>query len=170
MPRRGRMPCPSSSHAVPWVTCPRVSLARLLLPLLLPRGGYAQKAHGPVPGADARYPNVGWATEHYKKVAPSMKDGVLKVQGNSRVYLVQDWQELYWERHKYVRLDLHHNPLSFTLDLSNVPCGCLACVYMVKMKDPSGGKSNYCGAPVRWPSALRTLPLPLRAAHSLQHP
>ena len=28
--------------------------------------------------------------------------------------------------------------------LSNVPCGCLACVYLVAMNDPGGGASNYC--------------------------
>ena len=73
-----------------------------------------------------------------------MKDNALHVQGNSRLYLVQDHRQRFWQDHKYVRLDLQRDPLSFTLDLSQVPCGCLACVYMVKMKDPDEVGSNYC--------------------------
>lgn len=106
-----------------------------LLPLLLVlRGCNGQRAHGPVRGGDARYANVGWATEFFKSTMPTMEDNVLRVQGNTRVYLVQDWQELYWDRHEYVRLDLRNNPLTFTIDLSNVPCGCLACVYRRRAK------------------------------------
>jgi hypothetical protein len=43
-----------------------------------------------------------------------------------------------------MRLDLENAPLKFTLDVSNVPCGCLATVYMVKMADPTTSGSNYC--------------------------
>ena len=49
-----------------------------------------------------------------------------------------------WGDHRYVRSDLHQSPLKFTLDLSAVNCGCLACVYLVAMEDPSRGRSNYC--------------------------
>ena len=41
-------------------------------------------------------------------------------------------------------MDLAKKPLAFQLDLSNVPCGCLACIYLVKMADPGPGTSNYC--------------------------
>ena len=118
---------------------------RLLLWLPLAwSGGHAQVAHGPAAhGIGGQHPNVGWVEEHHKTTAPTVTDGMLRVQGNSRLYLVQDYQPAKWEEHKYIRLDLRRDPLSFTLDLSNVPCGCLACVYMVKMKDPSATGSNY---------------------------
>ena len=102
----------------------------------------AAAAYGPVNG-----PNMGWVADFYKKTPPSVTDGALKVQGNSRLYLVQDMAQSQWPEHRYTRVDLHQHALTFTLDLSNVPCGCLACVYMVKMKDPSEMGSNYCGAP-----------------------
>ena len=65
--------------------------------------------------------------------------------GDTRVYLVKDHTRLGWSQHEYVRLDLQRNPLTYTLDLSNVPCGCLACVYMVAMDDSDVRRgSNYC--------------------------
>ena len=69
--------------------------------------------------------------------------GTLYLNGDNRVYLVQDYMQESWEKHKYIRIDLQANTLSFTLDLSNVPCGCLACVYMVAMKDPMPGSNSY---------------------------
>ena len=123
--------------------CALTDMAALLLLLCGVRG---QRAHGPAPGVNGRHPNVGWVADHFKSTEPSMTDGMLRVQGDSRLYLVQDYQQTQWQDHKYMRLDLHNDPLRFTLDLSNVPCGCLACVYMVKMKDPAAASgSNYCG-------------------------
>ena len=40
-----------------------------------------------------------------------------------QVYLVQDSTRTKWADHKYVRLDLHRDPLKFTLDLSKVCWG-----------------------------------------------
>jgi hypothetical protein len=69
---------------------------------------------------------------------PRFHQGTLKLQSDARVYLVQDythssgvqydWDSSHWPQHKYVRFDLRREPLEFTLDLSKVPCGCLACV------------------------------------------
>ena len=101
---------------------PPEPLLLLLLPLTV-----AQVAHGPLPDADAHYPKMGWVTDHAKSLAPSVVAGLLNVQGDSRVYLVQDYTKRDWFDHHYVRLDLHRKALEFTLDLSNVPCGCLAC-------------------------------------------
>ena len=123
----------------------RLSCASLFTVLLLltERGrGQWGGVYGPAPNGN--YPSAGWAVEHYKNTAPSMTDGALRIQGNTRAYLVQDFQQAVWNEHKYVRFDLNHDALKFTLDLSQVPCGCLACVYMVKMKDPSNDESNYC--------------------------
>ena len=98
-------------------------------------------AYGPTPGAG---PHAGWVNDHHKSTAPRVENGKLTVQGDTRVYLVEDHRETEWDYHKYVRIDLQSFPLRFTLDLSNVPCGCLACVYLVKMKDPAFGQSQYC--------------------------
>ena len=98
------------------------------------------KAVGPVAST-----NAGWVVDHAKNSSPRVSDGTLTVTGDTRVYLVVDHNGVTWGDHKYVRFDLHKAPLEFEADLSNVPCGCLACVYLVAMKDPSAGDSNYCG-------------------------
>ena len=67
------------------------------------------------------------------------------MRGDNRVYLVQDYTQTEWENHKYMRIDLQSDVLSFEIDLSKVPCGCLACVYMVAMKDSVSVTNNYCG-------------------------
>lgn len=72
-------------------------------------------------------------------------DGALHITGEGRSYLVHDHRERGWGSHRYLRFDLS-DPLTFTLDLSNVPCGCVASVYLVRMRDPSPGHSNYCDA------------------------
>ncbi len=46
--------------------------------------------------------------------------------------------------HRYARFDLHESSLDLTIDLSGVPCGCLACVYLVTPEDPDVTGSNYC--------------------------
>lgn len=111
---------------------------------MLVRAASSQWAHGPAPRINGAYPNAGWVTEHYKLTEPEVTNGALRVQGDSRVYLVQDYLQTQWENHKYMRLDLRRDPLAFELDLSSVPCGCLACVYMVKMADPTADGSSYC--------------------------
>ena len=122
--------------------CGLTGMASLLLLLCGVRG---QKGHGPAPRVSGLHANVGWVADHFKSTEPSATNGMLRVQGDSRLYLVQDYQQTQWQDHKYMRLDLNKDPLRFTLDLSNVPCGCLACVYMVKMKDPAASGSQYCG-------------------------
>ena len=101
-------------------------------------------AVGPV-GANGR---MGWAIDH-ATFPPTVQSGALTVRGDARLYLVQDHTHSSWAEHRYVRLDLQQQPLSFTLDISNVPCGCVACVYLVRMKDPggtlgAGHSANYC--------------------------
>ena len=98
----------------------------------------AQLAKGPVSGAG---PKAGWVVDHGKV---QFEDSTMTMTGDSRAYLIEDYSMKSWADHKYVRLDLAADPLIFDLDLSGVPCGCLACVYVVAMKDPSGDKPNYC--------------------------
>jgi len=102
-------------------------------------GMHAGVAVGPVaPGAS------GWVVEHAKHARPVASDGSLRVTGDTRAYLTNNPVGIMWPSHSYVRFDLNQEPLVFEVDLSQVPCGCLACVYLVAMKDPNEFGSNYC--------------------------
>jgi hypothetical protein len=101
----------------------------------------AQVAVGPVIGL------AGWALDdpdHHNKVRPSANGSTLRVTSDTRVFLVKDSRKTLWADHEYLKIDLRSGPLRFTLDLSGVPCGCLACVYLVAMQDPSRTTPNYC--------------------------
>lgn len=107
-------------------------------------GADPAQAVGPVAGVAYDSPFAGWATEG-SHIAPDVVEGAVRINGDTRVYLVDDHRRRVWNEMKYVRLDLQKAPLTFTLDLSGVPCGCLACVYLVAMADPDeSGSSNYC--------------------------
>jgi hypothetical protein len=101
-------------------------------------GKRAGDGEGPVVGAG---PTAGWVPDHGKM---AVINGNVHLYGDSRAYLVEDYSQKSWGRHRYVRLDLQQDPLTFDLDLSGVPCGCLACVYLVAMKDGEGDDPNYC--------------------------
>ncbi|KAL1515100.1 hypothetical protein AB1Y20_004163 [Prymnesium parvum] len=111
-----------------------------------PLTGGELKTYGPVPSAGA---TVGWVTDHAKNAAPSVSKGpgplgVLTVTGDTRMYLVNDYDNREWQDLTYVRFDLRKNPLVVSVDLSHVPCGCVACVYLVAMRDPDPSGSQYC--------------------------
>ena len=100
---------------------------------------------GPFPTVSPEYPNAGWVIDHAEDAQPIVNEGSLRVNGDTRAYLVQNIEAGdNWGDHRYVRSNMMTTPLKFTIDLSNVDCGCLACVYLVAMKDPSAGSSNYC--------------------------
>ena len=86
-------------------------------------------------------PNAGWALDHGRGVL--FQGETLRVTGDARAYLVKDFSQRGWGSHKYLRFDLT-DPVYFDIDVKNVPCGCLACVYMTAMPDPAFGKPNYC--------------------------
>jgi hypothetical protein len=89
-------------------------------------------AVGPVTGAVADAPRAGWAVEHDDVHAPEVRGGAVRIAGNSRAYLVSDHTASArggWEGLSYARLDLQRHALSFTIDISHVPCGCFACVH-----------------------------------------
>ena len=94
------------------------------------------EAFGPVPAAGPEA--AGWAVEQVSGVAPSVSVGpgpvgVLTITGDTRAYLVNDYQAKEWADRRYVRFDLQKAPLELSVDLSGVPCGCLACLYLVAM-------------------------------------
>mmetsp|Transcript_69117 Transcript_69117/g.114902 ORF Transcript_69117/g.114902 Transcript_69117/m.114902 type:complete len:523 (+) Transcript_69117:12-1580(+) len=86
----------------------------------------------------------GWVHGKDKPQVLPYRSGALRIEGWMRAYLIKDHGKEHWRAHKYVRFDLRASPLQFTMDLSQVPCGCLACVYFVAMKEPSENTSNYC--------------------------
>ena len=49
-----------------------------------------------------------------------------------------------WAHIKYRRLLLLDRSLSFTVDLSHVPCGCVASISLVQMSAPDATSSGYC--------------------------
>lgn len=99
-------------------------------------------AQGPLKSIP-QHPRAGWVLDHGDGVR--FHDEVLLLKGEGRAYLVQDFEERGWSSHRYIRFDLSEAPLAFDLDVKNVPCGCLACVYLVAMPDPTySGRSNYC--------------------------
>ena len=105
---------------------------RMPCAVLLPLAALGQLALGPI-NADGRFPNAGWVIDSAPTpplLSPSTagSGGSITIRGDSRVFLVQDARQTEWGEHHYMRLDLEASPLTFTLDLSNVPCGCLACV------------------------------------------
>lgn len=85
-------------------------------------------------------PKAGWVVDNAAK-PPTVEGNTLRLTGDSRVYLVEDYSQIAWKKHRYMRFDLTA-PLTFDIDLSGVPCGCVACVYLVAMKDPLSGFSN----------------------------
>ena len=69
----------------------------------------------PIHGLSHIYPNAGFVEESDAGEVSVVDGTTLRVQGNSRVYLVQDASSLRpWSEHKYVRLPLLGNTLSFT--------------------------------------------------------
>ena len=90
-------------------------------------------------------PSAGWALDH--GAGMSVREGRLRIAGEARAYLVRDFKQRGWSHHAYLRFDLT-DPLTFDLDLNEVPCGCVASIYLVKMKDPTLRHSNYCDAAV----------------------
>lgn len=104
---------------------------------VLRRSSRASEAEGPVRGAG---PTAGWVADHGQMEVDD--EGSLTVRGDTRAYLVEDYTQKHWDDHRYVRMDLADEPLTFDLDLSGVPCGCLATVYVVAMKDPSNDQAS----------------------------
>lgn len=89
-----------------------------------------------------------FGTNKVEVVGDRDEHGVLKgfaVQGNNRLFAVRDYVWAHkWSDVNYRKLDLLGKALSFTVDLSEVPCGCNAAIYLVQMDAPVGERSNYC--------------------------
>jgi len=91
------------------------------------------------------HPTAGWATDmpgtdHGWSWA---QNGGFGIQGKQRMYLMEDINAPSWWASKYVRFNLLGKTLTFTVDLSGVPCGVVACFYFVALWKPGPG-SSYC--------------------------
>ena len=95
-------------------------------------------AQGPVASIK---PTAGWVLDHGKNA--SFMGESLRVTGEARAYLVQDFNKRTGTATS-TSASTWTDPLSFDIDVRNVPCGCLACVYLTAMPDPAFGQPNYC--------------------------
>jgi hypothetical protein len=89
-------------------------------------------SYGPVPIVG---PRAGWVVENPSSVPPIVNAGALHIIGDARLYLMEDYTASTWGTRKYARFDLR-TALSLSVDLSAVPCGCIATVYLVAAADP----------------------------------
>lgn len=86
---------------------------------------------GPFPTVSPEYPNAGWVIDHAEDAQPIVNEGSLRVNGDTRAYLVQNIEAGdNWGDHRYVRSNMMTTPLKFTIDLSNVDCGCALRAYI----------------------------------------
>ena len=87
----------------------------------------AQQAFGPLEGVGTAL--AGWAVDDPDRHCPKppVVDGdTLRLFGDTRVYLVADHTQSEWSDHEYIHMLHDGREMSFTLDLSRVPCGCIA--------------------------------------------
>ncbi len=75
----------------------------------------------------------------------------IAITGSSRMFytrlvpLSEQAAKMQWADVAYEKLELLGKSLSFTIDMSDVPCGCNAALYLVQMDAPSvDGGSGYC--------------------------
>ena len=114
----------------------------------------AQQAFGPLDGVGTAL--AGWAVDdpdRHRPKPPVVDGDTLRLFGDTRVYLVADHTQSEWSDHDYLHMLHDGREMSFTLDLSRVPCGCIATVYLVQMDRPGLTDANYCDAntsPSHW--------------------
>uniref|UniRef100_A0A7S0FIM8 cellulose 1,4-beta-cellobiosidase (non-reducing end) n=1 Tax=Pyrodinium bahamense TaxID=73915 RepID=A0A7S0FIM8_9DINO len=71
------------------------------------------------------------------------KNNSFGIKGKQRMYLLQNWMVPDWWKSEYVLFNLLGKTISFTVDLSKMPCGVVSCLYFVENWKPGPG-SNYC--------------------------
>eukprot|EP00419_Tripos_fusus_P000243 CAMPEP_0172691612 /NCGR_PEP_ID=MMETSP1074-20121228/24675_1 /TAXON_ID=2916 /ORGANISM="Ceratium fusus, Strain PA161109" /LENGTH=475 /DNA_ID=CAMNT_0013511709 /DNA_START=145 /DNA_END=1572 /DNA_ORIENTATION=- len=71
------------------------------------------------------------------------RNGTFGIAGKQRMYLMEDAWVHDWFGAKYHIFNLLGKTVSYTVDLSQMPCGVAACLYFVANRKPGPG-SNYC--------------------------
>lgn len=87
----------------------------------------------------------GWLWTHASP-QPDWPKGVQKqvgVHGNNRAYLVEDYVPKDWATASPLSLNLLGKTVSYTVDMTKVPCGVVACLYFVQ-NQKADSSSNYC--------------------------
>mmetsp|Transcript_99580 Transcript_99580/g.277222 ORF Transcript_99580/g.277222 Transcript_99580/m.277222 type:complete len:510 (-) Transcript_99580:118-1647(-) len=98
------------------------------------------------------YQNAGFLNDLTPKmvndvgVSWTKKDRSIGIKGKQRMYLAKDIHAVDWALTEIIGFDLRGRTISFTVDLSNVPCGVAACLYFTENWEPQPGKSGYCDA------------------------
>ena len=82
----------------------------------------------PLPAGIEDNPNAGFNVHYGSVDAP--EDGTIELRGNTRAYLVADRHNQHSE---YQHIDMRGKTLSFTADMSKVPCSVNAALYFVQM-------------------------------------
>jgi len=96
----------------------------------------------PLDGAPSAFAAEPWGSQ-----AISVAGGNLTLQGSNRLYLIRgapDGGRRPWSALTYRRFHLRGKRLRFTVDVSRVPCGCNAAVYLVAMPQGGGTDAGYC--------------------------
>mmetsp|Transcript_56101 Transcript_56101/g.111492 ORF Transcript_56101/g.111492 Transcript_56101/m.111492 type:complete len:421 (+) Transcript_56101:44-1306(+) len=106
--------------------------------------GHAMGLEGS-PFGIAGLPNAGWATDMpgYDHGWSWAKKGSFGIQGKQRMYFMENIHANDWWGSKYVWFNLLGKTVTFTVDLSGIPCGVAACLYFVSYWNP-GPDSKYC--------------------------
>jgi len=84
-----------------------------------------------------------WTHQSPKKDWPKGVQTQVGVHGNNRVYLVDDFVPEDWATASPLSFNLLGKTVSYTVDLTKVPCGVVACLYFVQNLKPDSS-SNYC--------------------------
>lgn len=90
-----------------------------------------------IPFPIAGRPRAGFAAPYGGDRMQSLPGGGIRMAGDARAYLVEDWQG---HPDAFEMLDLRGKTLSFTADVSGVACSCNAALYLVAMQP----YADYC--------------------------
>ena len=93
-----------------------------------------------------RFP-MGFVRDDHKGLSGTIKRPSLstfELAQNVRGYMVADYRSHEWSQISYEKLDLLGKTLSYTVDVSEVDCGCNAALYLVAMDKPTSFSSGYC--------------------------
>lgn len=85
---------------------------------------------------------AGWV-EDFGFIDAHPDGGSVTFRSDARAYLVPNIYARDWWGGSFKTFHLKGQTISFTVDLSNVGCGCIACLYFVPLRKPGPG-SNYC--------------------------
>merc|ERR1719453_195161 len=129
-----------------WLISSAVLLSRLNaapVPSAVNNGSLSTSSLSTVPFGP--YPDGGMVSEPDQNAIQRYdSDGEIILSKDTRGYLIDNIDEMSWSDVQYKKLDLLGKTLSFGVDLSNVPCGCNAAVYLVAMTEPESDSSGYC--------------------------